>query len=375
MLDLSKTYRTREGHPVLSLTRKDGDSRDYPLLAKVQVPGETYPLFWRYTSDGKYLARTTPHPNDLIEVTEAATPAPFSWTFPIWRNDGLRVRSVRKAETCQYSMTTRYPRLVEFCDGTSDTYTETGLSWYLSDRNHPMSLTNIEPGKPQAAPQVEPAPQPTPARPFPFTRMTPFAWTHPISTRDGRMVRRFSPRDPIVSESPYKFYVEFSDGTSATYTEDGRKYYQSQFDAPEVLENVQTAALPLPSIDWTKPIQTRDGRAARLLASDIDNDMGYSHAVAVKTGNGSATKESIHTFKADGSSRRHWDPSESIINVPTKIKTQVWEQGWMMVGAKNASGSRMNSLIYPTKAEALMTVTGQRWTPIHVTWIEEAEGK
>lgn len=68
------------------------------------------------------------------------------------------------------------------------------------------------------------------------------------------------------------------------------------------------------SIDWTRPIQTRDGRKARVLATDLQAAGNQSIAVAIM---GRRNNERLYRFKPDGSSCK--DPKTGwIINVPTK---------------------------------------------------------
>lgn len=71
-------------------------------------------------------------------------------------------------------------------------------------------------------------------------------------------------------------------------------------------------------IDWTKPIQTKDGKPARVIATDIDSD--YPIAVAFKS---SPRMEYVHAFTQVG-----WTYSNGkniqIVNVPERI------QGWIL---------------------------------------------
>jgi hypothetical protein len=69
------------------------------------------------------------------------------------------------------------------------------------------------------------------------------------------------------------------------------------------------------SIDWTKPIQTRNGRKARLLCLDRTTETGAYPVVALVTD--SAGNENAETFTRDGlfneTCKQH---SINIINAP-----------------------------------------------------------
>ena len=71
-------------------------------------------------------------------------------------------------------------------------------------------------------------------------------------------------------------------------------------------------------IDWDKPIQTRDGRKARVLATDIkDLNRGDLVVAAIDYG----TYELVKTFYKDGWNMENArGDSDDIINVPTKRK-------------------------------------------------------
>lgn len=72
------------------------------------------------------------------------------------------------------------------------------------------------------------------------------------------------------------------------------------------------------SVDWTKPIQTRDGRKAELLCKDLLGD--FSHAVKVKCKEGNM----IGCYKPNGNRFQH-ESDYDIINVPPqKVKREGW---------------------------------------------------
>lgn len=51
------------------------------------------------------------------------------------------------------------------------------------------------------------------------------------------------------------------------------------------------------TIDWTKPLQTRDGRKARVVATDIATKHEYTHAALIMDKNG---EEILETYTKDG---------------------------------------------------------------------------
>lgn len=74
------------------------------------------------------------------------------------------------------------------------------------------------------------------------------------------------------------------------------------------------------AFDPTKPVQTRDGRAARILTTDLKS-ADYSIVAAYLDGNG---RELVNTFTANGS---YWsDDRENpmdLVNVPERFKFYV----------------------------------------------------
>lgn len=72
------------------------------------------------------------------------------------------------------------------------------------------------------------------------------------------------------------------------------------------------------TVDWTKPIQTRDGRKARLLGM-LDNKI-YTHAVAITDGAGEFV-----TICADNGTYSDTASRLDIVNIPPKPRQiDVW---------------------------------------------------
>ncbi len=89
-------------------------------------------------------------------------------------------------------------------------------------------------------------------------------------------------------------------------------------------------------IDWTKPIQTRDGRTARVLATDIEDrrpvvvavisKFSLAEVVTCRYLNGKITS-------ASGGRPQHTD----IINVPAKLMSYAewWNTDWLSTASTN----------------------------------------
>ena len=92
------------------------------------------------------------------------------------------------------------------------------------------------------------------------------------------------------------------------------------------------------TVDWTKPIQTRNGRPARLLG--VLDSSGINHIVAVRIGEFELMREHLCDGKAASGLGAHND----IINVPPEPKRFV---RWVNLYANGEAG-------YPfaTRAEA-----------------------
>lgn len=71
--------------------------------------------------------------------------------------------------------------------------------------------------------------------------------------------------------------LEFDDGNSYHYYYDGRPYYNGP-----LIENYEPEVENKPmTVDWTKPIQTRDGRPARVLCTDLKSPNELRVVIAV----------------------------------------------------------------------------------------------
>ncbi len=101
-------------------------------------------------------------------------------------------------------------------------------------------------------------------------------------------------------------------------------------------------------VDWSKPIQTRDGKPARLI-SEVRGD--YSHVVAVEQAGYEVLNghERVLVVKLDGTSRHI--PSDDIVNTPIVAPRKA--VGWVNVTRSVHGRYVCGSFVFPTKEEAV----------------------
>ncbi len=102
-------------------------------------------------------------------------------------------------------------------------------------------------------------------------------------------------------------------------------------------------------VDWSKPIQTRDGKPARLISDKLRGD--YSHVVAVEQAGYEVLNghERVLVVKPDGTSRH--TPSDDIENTPIVVPRKA--VGWVNVWFASWSGKYGAGYVYPTEEEAV----------------------
>lgn len=79
------------------------------------------------------------------------------------------------------------------------------------------------------------------------------------------------------------------------------------------LQNVPETA---PQFDPTKPVQTRSGKPARILATDLAGRMPLVAAVPAFYGSG----EAVHRYYADGRASRYDEQPLDLVNVPVPTR-------------------------------------------------------
>lgn len=126
-------------------------------------------------------------------------------------------------------------------------------------------------------------------------------WKKPIQTRDGRAasLRYINGRHAFCAAGNESFAVDFLNG----------KHLVSGEHSPYDLVNVEAP----PAVDWAKPVQTRDGRKARVLCTDLRGLLPV--AAAVEQGG----FDVIHRVRLDGSAG--WGGLQNaldIVNVPQR---------------------------------------------------------
>lgn len=91
------------------------------------------------------------------------------------------------------------------------------------------------------------------------------------------------------------------------------------------------------TFDPTKPVQTRDGRAARIVCTDYKAINGESLCVLITAENG---RESFYSHFADGSFEKGSLSQHDLVNLPEKREV------WVNVYPEN---SIINDAFHPTK--------------------------
>lgn len=113
--------------------------------------------------------------------------------------------------------------------------------------------------------------------------------------------------------------------------------------------------------DPSKPVQTRDGRKARIIAADI---FGRPHALVALVNNGKM--EETLTYFTDGRYYSSEDSPLDLVNIPEKVER------WINVNRSLATptGTSVGG-IYFTEAEANRLAQLNRIACIKVEWEEE----
>ena len=93
-------------------------------------------------------------------------------------------------------------------------------------------------------------------------------------------------------------------------------------------------------IDWTRPIQTRDGRKARVLCTDRKKE-GWPVVVAITVADASG-EEALLCYPLDGRSCRSIPHRDDIVNVLEEPITATW---WININASYA-------VLYPSQSDA-----------------------
>jgi hypothetical protein len=78
------------------------------------------------------------------------------------------------------------------------------------------------------------------------------------------------------------------------------------------------------TFDPTKPVQTRDGRAARVICTDKKSNQGFT-IIALVEDSCDKRKEQVLSYQTCGSIRRDGTHTESdLVNVPERIQREYW---------------------------------------------------
>lgn len=119
------------------------------------------------------------------------------------------------------------------------------------------------------------------------------------------------------------------------------------------------------AFDPNKPVQTRDGRKARIICTDRVSDLGYPIVAAVLDQGMPA--EELHTYNIYGACAH--GSSLDLINIPVK------REGWVNVypSISNSSDRVPARLIGPFVSKGAADVNGchQRIACVRIEWSEE----
>ena len=141
--------------------------------------------------------------------------------------------------------------------------------------------------------------------------------TKPVQTRDGRKARIICTDRKGTDFSVLALVLNSEGGESLeTYTANGW-YTRNGGMSGEDLINIPEPAKPSPAIptnafDPTKPVQTRDGRKARILATDINRSNGDTIVAVIDDGDG---HDYAYTYRPDGRYIESEEDERDLINV------------------------------------------------------------
>lgn len=121
---------------------------------------------------------------------------------------------------------------------------------------------------------------------------------------------------------------------------------------------------PSVSFDPTKPVQTRDGRAARILCTDANGPLPIIALVKATNGN-----EEVMRLLADGQrrGRKAWRPDrDDLVNIPMK------RRGWTNVyrNQESANGVSIGPVICDSKEDARLIAKEVPLATIEIEWEE-----
>ena len=108
MIDITKTYRTRDGREVTNLRMRSGYTGDYPIRG---IAGD---IDTSFTLGGHFYSETQTDNRDLIEVAPTPAPAPtstFDPTKPVRQRNGRPARII-----CTDRKNARYPIMALLTD-------------------------------------------------------------------------------------------------------------------------------------------------------------------------------------------------------------------------------------------------------------------
>jgi len=81
----------------------------------------------------------------------------------------------------------------------------------------------------------------------------------------------------------------------------------------------------MPMLDYEKPVQTRDGRAARIIDTNIQKEHGVYLAVVVSSMDGKT--DNILLYYPDGRFQKGRSDNMDLVNVPSKCWVNFYPKG------------------------------------------------
>ena len=109
------------------------------------------------------------------------------------------------------------------------------------------------------------------------------------------------------------------------------------------------------SIDFTKPLQTRDGKKVRLLCTDAREP--YPVIALIEE------TKLLGRFTSDGRDTRGAESSWDLINVPEEVTVDVWVNVYLQTGT---NAKPQIGLTYRTREDALEARTKSNAVTFHI---------
>lgn len=116
------------------------------------------------------------------------------------------------------------------------------------------------------------------------------------------------------------------------------------------------------AVDWSRPVQTREGHPLRVLCTDMIDAKWPVVALRLE-----GDQERIEHYQYDGSYLAYSESQFDAINAPVK------KHGWVNIYAPDSSrdGTWVANRIHGSEAEADRTKSDGRVACVKIEWVEE----